>query len=60
MVGAFVLADNKERFNIDGCLWNFGRISLSLKAVNFGHINKKYISVSVFGILQNGHSMSLS
>ena len=55
-----MLADNKERFNIDGCLWNFGRISLSLKAVNFGHINKKYISVSVFGILQNGHSMSLS
>ena len=33
MVGAFVLANNKETLNMDGCLWYFGGISSSLKAV---------------------------
>ena len=33
MVGAFVLANNKENSNMDGCLWYFGGISSSLKAV---------------------------
>ena len=32
MVGAFVLANN-ENLNMDGCLWYFGGISSSLKAV---------------------------
>ena len=41
MVGAFVLANNKENLNMDGCLWYFGGISSSLKAVYFGHTNKK-------------------
>ena len=41
MVGAFVLANNKENLNMDGCLWYFGGISLSLKAVFFGHNKKK-------------------
>ena len=27
MVGAFVLANNKENLNMDGCLWYFGGIS---------------------------------
>ena len=42
MVGAFVLANNiinKENLNMDGCLWYFGRISSSFKAVYFGHTN---------------------
>ena len=26
MVGAFVLANNKENLNMDGCLWYFGGI----------------------------------
>ena len=43
MVGAFVLANNKENLNMDGCLWYFGGISSFLKAVYFGHINKKYV-----------------
>ena len=41
MVGAFVLANNKENLNMDGCLWYFGGMSSSLKAVYFGHTNKK-------------------
>ena len=41
MVGAFVLANNKENLNMDGCLWYFGGISSFLKAVYFGHTNKK-------------------
>ena len=54
-----MLANNKEKFlNMDGCLWYFGGISSSLKAVYFGHTNKKIISVS--GILQNGQFISLS
>ena len=40
-VGAFVLANNKEHLNMDGCLWCFGAIGSSLKAVYFGHTNKK-------------------
>ena len=36
-----VLANNKENLNMDGCLWYFGGISLFLKAVYFGHTNKK-------------------
>ena len=39
MVGAFVLANNKENFNTDGCVWYFGGISSSLKAVYFGQTN---------------------
>ena len=34
MVGAFVLANNKENLNMDGCLWYFGGISSFLKAVS--------------------------
>ena len=41
MVGAFVLANNRENLNMDGCLWYFGGISSFLKAVYFGHTNKK-------------------
>ena len=52
MVGAFVLANNKEDFNTDGCLWYFGGISSSLEAVYSGHTSKKCTSVS--GVLQNG------
>ena len=33
MVDAFVLANNKENLNMDGCLWYFGGISSFLKAV---------------------------
>ena len=58
MVGAFVLANNKENLNMDGCLRYFGGISSFLEAVYFGHINKKFTSVS--GILQNGQFISLS
>ena len=43
MVGAFVLANNKENLNMDGCLWYFGGISSFLKAVYFGHTNKKNV-----------------
>ena len=46
MVGAFVLANNRENLNMDGCLWYFGGISSFLKAVYFGHTNKKCTSVS--------------
>ena len=35
MVGAFVLANNKENLNMDDCLWYFGGISSFLKAVYF-------------------------
>ena len=56
MVGVFVLANSKENLNMVGCLWYFGGISL--KAVYFGHTNKKCTSVS--GILQNGQFISLS
>ena len=56
MVGAFVLANNKENLNVDGCLWYFGGISSFLKAVYFGHTNKKCTSVS--GVLQNGQFIS--
>ena len=48
MVGMFVLA-NKENLSMDGLIWYFGGISSSLKAVYFGHTNKKCTSVS--GIL---------
>ena len=58
MVGAFVLANNKENLNMDGCLWYFGGISSSFKAAYFGHTNKKCTSVS--GVLQNGQLISLS
>ena len=58
MVGAFVLANNWENLNMDGCLWYFGGISSFLKAVYFGHTNKKCTSVS--GVLQNGQFISLS
>ena len=43
MVGAFVLANSKENLNMDGCLWYFGGISSFLKAVYFGHTNKKNV-----------------
>ena len=33
MVGAFVLTNNKENLNMDGCLWYFGGIGSSLKVV---------------------------
>ena len=58
MVGAFVLANNKDNLNMDGCLWYFGATSSSLKAVYFGHTSKKCTSVS--GVLQNGQFISLS
>ena len=58
MVGAFVQANNKENLNMDGCQWYFGGISSFLKAVYFGHTNKKCTSVS--GVLQNGQFISLS
>ena len=35
MVDAFVLANNKENLNMDGCLWYFGGISSFLKDVYF-------------------------
>ena len=58
MVGAFVLVNNKENLNMDGCLWYFGGISSSLKAVYFRHTNKKCTCVS--GVLLNGQFISLS
>ena len=36
MVGAFVLANNRENLNMDGCLWYLGGISSFLKAVYVG------------------------
>ena len=39
MVGAFVLANNKENVSIDGCLWYFGGTRLPRKTVYFGNIN---------------------
>ena len=45
MVGAFVLANNKENLNMDGCLWYFGGISSSLKAVFFGGMNSSLKAV---------------
>ena len=59
MVRAFVLANNKEHLNMDGCLWYFGGISSFLKAVYFGHSNIKK-STSVSGVLQNGQFIFLS
>ena len=47
MAGAFVPANNKENF------------SSSLKAVYFGHTNKKLKSISVSGVLQNTQFISL-
>ena len=41
-MGALVLANNKENLNMDGCLWYFGGISSSMKAVYFGQTNKIY------------------
>ena len=41
MVGAFVLANNKENVNIDGCLWYFGGTRVPRKTVYFGNINLK-------------------
>ena len=58
MVGTFILANNKDNLNMDGCLWYFGGIGSSLKAIYFGHTNKKITSVS--GVLQNGKFISLS
>ena len=59
MVRTFVLANNKEHLNMDGCLWYFGVISLPLNAAYFGHINfKKCTSVS--GVLQNEQFIFLS
>ena len=58
MVGAFVLANDKENLNMDGCLWYFGGISSFPKAVYFGHTIKKFTSVS--GVLQNGQLISVS
>ena len=46
MVGAL----NKENLNMDGCLWCFGGISSFLKAVYFGHTNKKCTSSGVIYI----------
>ena len=43
MEGAFVLANNKENLNMDGCLWYFGGTGSSLKAVYFGHTNKNVL-----------------
>ena len=43
MVGAFVLANNKENLNMDGCLWYFGGISSFPKAVYFGHTIKQNV-----------------
>ena len=61
MAGAFALANNKENLNMDGCLWYFGGISSSLKAVYFGNTNKKIKKcTSVSGVLQNGQLISLS
>ena len=48
MVGAFVLANNKENVNMDGWLWYFGGISSSLKALYFGHSNKYIKNVLLF------------
>ena len=47
-----------NKFISQGCLWYFGGISSFLKAVYFGHTNKKCASVS--GVLQNGQFISLS
>ena len=58
MVGAFVLANDKENLNMDGCVWYFGGISSSLKAVYFEHTNKKCTSFS--DVLQDGQFISLS
>ena len=33
MLGAFVLANNKDNLNRDGCLWYFGGISSSFTAL---------------------------
>ena len=43
MEGAFVLANNKENLNMDGCLWYFGGTGSSLKAVYFGQTNKNVL-----------------
>ena len=53
-----MLANNRENLNMDGCLWYFGGISSFLKAVYFGHTNKKKCT-SVSGVLQNGQFISL-
>ena len=60
VVGAFVLTNNKENLNLDGYLWYFGGISSSLKAVYFGHTNKKLKNTSVSGVLQKGQFIFLS
>ena len=60
MMGAFVLANNKENLNMDSCLRYFGGISSSLKAVYFGHTNKKLKNTSVSGVLQKGQFIFLS
>ena len=57
MVGAFVLANNRENLNMDGCLWYFGGISSFLKAVYFGHTNKKCTSVSGVRICTVGNDI---
>ena len=35
---------------MDSCLWYFGGISSSLKAVYFGHTNKKFTSVRIYTV----------
>ena len=53
MVGAFVLANNKENLNMDGCLWYFVGISSSLKAVYFGHTNRNVLLFLAYYIMDN-------
>ena len=38
---------------MDGCLWYFGGISSFLKAVYFGHTNKKCTSVLAYYRMDN-------
>ena len=59
MVGTFVLANNKENLSMDGCLWYFGGISSSLKAVYFGHTNKNVLLFLAYYV-QTGQFISLS
>ena len=41
MLGAFVLANNKDNLNRDGCLWYFGGVSSSFTAL--GVVIKKLL-----------------
>ena len=42
MMGAYVLANNKENLNMDGCLWYFGGISSSIKLYTLDILIKIY------------------